>query len=90
VPPTTAIDAVSHWTLYAAPIIDFFVSSLCLFSPCMKMYLTSSVLLTTWTFLVGQQEICLILVLFAAGNMASILEVDDNMGHTFIQVNPFP
>jgi hypothetical protein len=22
--------------------------------------------------------------------MASILEVDDNMGHTFIQVNPFP
>ncbi len=38
VPPTTAIDAVSHWTLYAAPIIDFFVSSLCLFSPCMKMY----------------------------------------------------
>jgi hypothetical protein len=26
VPPTTAIDAVSHWTLYPAPIIDFFVS----------------------------------------------------------------
>jgi hypothetical protein len=75
---------------YAAPIIDFFVSSLCLFSPCMKMYFTSSVLLTTWTFLMRQQEICLILVLFAAGNMASILEVDDNMGHTFIQVNPFP
>jgi len=42
------------------------------------------VLLMTWTFLVGQHEICLILVLFAIGNMASILEVDDNMGHTFI------
>jgi hypothetical protein len=54
------------------------------------VFFTSSVLLTTWTFLLGQQEICLILVLFAAGNMASILEVDDNMGHTFIQVNPFP
>ncbi len=54
------------------------------------VFFTSSVLLTTWTFLVGQQEICLILVLFPAGNMASILEVDDNMGHTFIQVNPFP
>jgi len=44
----------------------------------------SKVLLMTWTFLVGQQEICLILVLFVASNMASILEVDDNMGHTFI------
>jgi hypothetical protein len=32
----------------------------------------------------------LILVLIVAGNMASILEVDDDMGHTFIQVHPFP
>jgi hypothetical protein len=39
---------------------------------------------------VGEQEMWLILVLVAAGNMASILEVDDNMGHTFIQVNPIP
>jgi serine/threonine-protein phosphatase 2A catalytic subunit len=27
---------------------------------------------------------------YRCGNMASILEVDDNMGHTFIQVNPIP
>jgi len=84
VPPTIVIDVISHWTFYATPIIDLFV----FFMPIVTMYedvvFIFKVLLMTWTFLVGQQEICLILVLFVASNMASILEVDDNMGHTFI------
>jgi hypothetical protein len=35
-------------------------------------------------FLVGQQEICLILVLFVIGNMVSILKVNENMGHVHL------
>jgi hypothetical protein len=67
----------------------FFLFSMLVFTMYEDVFFTSKVLLTTWTFLVGQQEICWIMVLFVTCNMVFILEVDDNRGHTFIQVNPF-
>jgi hypothetical protein len=88
-PPTIIINAVNHWTLYATPVIDFFLFSMPIFTMYEDIFVTSKVLLMILTFLVGQQEICLIMVFFVIGNMAFILEVDDNMGHTFIQLNPF-
>jgi hypothetical protein len=67
----------------------FFLFPLPIFTMYEDLFFIYKVLLMTWTFLVGQQEICLIMVLFVIGNMAFILEVYDNMGHTFIQFNFF-
>jgi len=88
-PLTIVINAVNNWTLYATPIIDLKKISMPIFTMYEDIFVTSKVLLMILTFLVGQHEICLIMVFFALGNMAFILEVDDNMGHTFIQLNPF-
>jgi hypothetical protein len=36
--PNYCYQVVSRWTLDLVPIIELFVSYLCMFSPCMKMY----------------------------------------------------
>jgi hypothetical protein len=88
--PTIVIDPISHWTLNATIIIDFFFPFFyACFHNVWRCVFHFQDFAINMNIFVGQQEICLIMVFFATCNMAFILEVDDNMGHTFIHVNPF-